>query len=226
LILFGPLHLSLIGAIFAIAAILSWLCRRATLPLKPTRLILGIALAGNEIVWWIYRYSIEGFHLWNLPLQLCDASVWLAVVACLVASPLTIELGYFLGIAGAGMALVTPNLISPWPSYAAIYFFAAHGGIVICVAVMVFGSGARFRPFAVWRAFAFLLAYAAFVGLVDWASGSNYMFLRHKPEAASALDQMGPWPWYLAAGAAAGLALFWLIWLPVRYRGNSRSIED
>jgi len=28
----------------------------------------------------------------------------------------------------------------------------------------------------------------------------------------------GPWPVYLFAGAAAGLGLFWLLWLPVRPR--------
>jgi hypothetical integral membrane protein (TIGR02206 family) len=214
--LFGALHLSLLSATLILAAALAWLCRRGVLALTPTRWILGLALAANEIVWWIYRYSIEGIHLWNLPLQLCDASVWLAVVACLIATPAIVELGYFLGLAGAGMALITPNLIRPWPSYPAIYFFAAHGGIVICVAVLVSGGAARFPALAVWRSFGFLLTYAALVGLVDWATGSNYMFLRHKPEAASALDQMGPWPWYLVIGAGVGLLLFWLIWLPVR----------
>lgn len=216
--LFGPLHLSLLAAILGLAAILAWLCRRAVFSLKPARIILGLALAANELVWWTYRYSIEGFHLWNLPLQLCDASVWLAVIACLAGSPVIVEFAYFLGLSGAGMALLTPNLIKPWPSYPAIYFFAAHGGIVVCVAVLVFGGAARFRPIAVWRSFGFLLTYATAVGLVDWASGSNYMFLRKKPEAASALDQMGPWPWYLFIGAGVGLALFWLIWLPVAGR--------
>ena len=27
--------------------------------------------------------------------------------------------------------------------------------------------------------------------------GSNYMYSMRKPETASALDLMGPWPWYL-----------------------------
>jgi hypothetical integral membrane protein (TIGR02206 family) len=223
--LFGPLHVSILAAVAVIAAAFAWLCRRGLLPAKGMRWGLGLALASNELVWWVYRYSKEGIHMGNLPLQLCDAAVWFSVLACLTAIPVIVEFAYFAGLAGAAMALLTPNLISPWPTYPAIYFFAAHGGIVICVAVVVFGTARRFRSSAVWRSFGLLLIYAAIVGLIDWASGSNYMFLLRKPEAASALDQMGPWPWYLVSGAAVGLLLFWLLWLPVRPRRGTRSLR-
>jgi hypothetical integral membrane protein (TIGR02206 family) len=214
--LFGPLHVSILAAIAAIAALLAWLCRRSILSAKRMRWALGMALAANELAWWVYRYSKEGMHMGNLPLQLCDAAVWLSVLACLNPAPVVVEFAYFAGLAGAGMALLTPNLTSPWPTYPAIYFFAAHGGIVICVVVLVFGSARRFRISAVWRSFGLLLIYAALVGLVDRTSGSNYMFLLRKPDAASPVDQMGPWPWYLFGGAAAGLGIVWLLWLPVR----------
>ena len=214
--LFGPLHLSLLVSIGVLAAVLVNLGRRGVVQLKPMRLTLGLALGANELIWWVYRYSREGIHVWNLPLQLCDAAVWLSVLACLTAIPAVVEFAWFAGLAGAGMALLTPNLISPWPTYPAIYFFAAHGGIVISMAALVLGGGIKFRSSAVWRSFGLLLAYAGLIGLVDLASGSNFMFLLRKPEAASALDQMGPWPWYLPSAAAAGLMLFWLLWLPVR----------
>jgi hypothetical integral membrane protein (TIGR02206 family) len=81
---------------------------------------------------------------------------------------------------------------------------------------VVIGSRRSVTKSALWRSYALLLVYAAFVGLVDRVSGANFMFLLHKPEAASPLDAMGPWPWYLLGGALAGLVLFWLLWLPVR----------
>jgi hypothetical integral membrane protein (TIGR02206 family) len=218
--LFGPLHLSLLALISALAAGLPWLVRRGWLRLRPVRLTLGWALAANELVWWGYRYSREGIHAVNLPLQLCDLTVWLAVAACLTAAPAVIEFGYFAGIAGAGMALLTPNLVFPWPSYAAAYFFLAHGGIVVGVALMAY-SGYRFSPHAVWRAFGLLVAYAAAVGAVNAVLHSNYMFVCQKPANASLLDALGPWPWYLAGGAALALVLFWLLWLPVRKAVNA-----
>jgi hypothetical integral membrane protein (TIGR02206 family) len=216
--LFGLLHFTILGAIAIAAALFVWLSRRGILPVRQIGFGLGLALALNELIWWVYRYSREGIHIANLPLQLCDAAVWLSIFACLTGASLVVEFAYFAGLAGAGMALLTPNLLSPWPTYPAIYFFVAHGGIVICMAAVVFGGARKFPHASVWRAFAMLLAYAVLVGLIDRAFGANFMFLMRKPDAASPLDQMGAWPWYLFAGAATGLALFWLLWLPVRAR--------
>lgn len=216
--LFGPLHLAILGAIIAAYLLLVGLCRAKPRLLLPIRRTLGIALAVNEIIWWIFRYAHEGIHLTNLPLQLCDVSVWLAVAACFFNSRLALEAAYFPGLAGAMMALITPDLFSPWPSYPAIYFFVAHGLIVIAVTTVVFGARVTFSGSAVARAILMILIYAAAVGTFDRLSGANYMYLMRKPAAGSPLDVMGPWPWYLLSGVAAALALFWLLWLPVRQR--------
>ncbi len=215
--LLGIAHIALVTGIAAAAFWLSALCRgRGGGFAKPARLALGFGLAANELVWWVFRYSHEGLHSWNLPLQLCDMTVWSTVLACLRPAPWVVELSYFAGLAGAGMALLTPDLWSPWPSYPAIYFFLAHGGVVTDVSMLVFGRVAPLRRGAPWRALTLLLAYAAAVGGIDALLGSNYMYLCRKPKSASLLDALGPWPVYLAAGAAAALALFWLLWLPAR----------
>jgi hypothetical integral membrane protein (TIGR02206 family) len=215
--LFGPLHLTILGVITAIAVALCVLLRRRRLSPTVVRLTLGYTLAINELIWLVFRYSHEGFRFpLNLPLQLCDASLWATVLACVTLIPWIVEFAYFAGLAGAGMALLTPDLWSPWPTYPAVYFFMAHGGIVIGVAVLVFGKIASLRPGAVWRAFGILLGYAAVVGTFNAIFKSNYMYLCQKPGNASLLDALGPWPMYLIAGAVVGLALFWLLWIPAR----------
>jgi len=218
--LLGYAHVSLLIGIAGAAILLSALCRRGRDSpggfFRPVRLALGFGLAGNELIWWAFRYSHEGVHLANLPLQLCDLTVWSAVWACIKPVPIMIEFAYFAGLAGAGMALLTPDLWSPWPSYPAIYFFVAHGGVVIAVAVLVFGRAAPLSRGAPWRSFALLLAYTAAVGGLNAVLGTNYMYLCRKPKNASLLDVFGPWPMYLAGGAATALGLFWLLWLPIR----------
>lgn len=217
--LFGPLHLSLLAITAVIAWVLAVLCRRRPARARAVRLSIGYGLGVNELIWWGFRYSHEGFRFpVNLPLQLCDATVWAAVIACITLAPAIVEFAYFAGIAGAGMALVTPDLWSPWPTYPAIYFFLAHGGIVIGVVVLVFGGVVRLRENAVWRAFGLLLGYAAVVGAFNAIFGTNYMYLCKKPGNASLLDQLGPWPVYLAGGAGVALALFWLLWIPARVK--------
>jgi len=214
--LFGALHLSLIAAIAAACLVCSLLCRRTGVPARALCLVIGWALVINELIWWGFRYSHEGLHLWNLPLQLCDVTLWMSALACLTLSPRVVEFAYFGGLAGAGMAVLTPDLWSPWPTYPSIYFFIAHGGIVLAVSVLVFGRVAPLATGAVWRAFAMLLGFAAAVGAVNAIAGTNFMYLCRKPKGASLLDSLGPWPMYLIAGAAVALALFWLLWLPVR----------
>ncbi len=219
--LFGPLHISLLAGIAAVAALLAAVCRRAPESRRRIRLALGYGLAGNELIWWVFRYSHEGLHLPNLPLQLCDLGVWMTALASVVLIPAIVEFAYFAGLAGAGMALLTPDLLWTWPSYPAIYFFLAHGGIVIAVVTLVFGGIAPLRRGAVWRAFGLLVGYAAAVGAFNRIFGTNYMYLCRKPANASLLDSLGPWPVYLLAGAAVALELFWLLWLPASRAGGT-----
>lgn len=214
--LFGPVHLSLLIGIVGAAVILSWLCRGTKVPVRTVRLALGCGLAGNELIWWVFRYSHEGVHVANLPLQLCDLTVWMTVLACLTLIPAVVEFAYFAGVAGSAMALLTPDLWTPWPSYPAIYFFTAHGAVLIACAVLTFGRIAELRRGAVWRAFGILAAYAVVVGAFNAAFGANYMYLCRKPVNPSLLDLLGPWPVYLGGGAVIGLMLFWVLWLPLR----------
>ncbi len=214
--LFGLVHVLLLGVVTAAAVTLASLCRRKRLAPQPLRFVLGYGIAANELTWWIFRYGHEGVHLTNLPLQLCDLTVWSTVVACIVCAPLAVEFSYFTGLAGSGMALLTPDLWSPWPSYPAVYFFLAHGGIVVASTVLVFGRIVAIRRGAIPRIFGLLTGYAVVVGIFNAFVGSNYMYLCRKPANPSVLDFLGPWPVYLFGGAAVALALFWLLWIPVR----------
>ncbi len=214
--LFGGLHLTILAIIIVLAAAFVWLCRSNTQLLSAVRCGLGLFLALNEIIWWSFRYAHEGIHFGNLPLQLCDVAVWLTVAACFSDVHLLLEFAYFPGLTGAVVALLTPDLFAPWPSYPSVYFFLAHGGIVIAIAAVIYGGRRKFTNAAVWRSWALVLFYAGIVGTFDRFTGANYMYLMRKPGMASPLDLMGPWPWYLVSAAALALALFGLLWLPVR----------
>jgi hypothetical integral membrane protein (TIGR02206 family) len=178
--------------------------------------VLAAVLAVGEAIWWGFVYAHEGLRATNLPLQLCDVSVWTTVIACWTLAPRLVEFSYFAGLAGAGMALLTPDLWSPWPSYPAVYFFISHGGIVVAVALLVFGRIAPLTRGAMWRAFAMVVGYALVVGAINAVLHTNYMYLCQKPASATVLNVFGPWPWYLLPAAALTLLLFQMLWLWAR----------
>ena len=223
--LFGAVHLSLLAAILGAAFVLVWLCRQGKLAPRPVRLVLGYGIAVNELIWWVFRYSHEGIHWANLPLQLCDISVWASVLGCLTLIPALVEFVYFAGVAGAGMALLTPDLWRPWPSYPAIYFFLAHGGVVIAAIVLPFGKLGSVKKGAMWRSFGILALYATGVGLFNALTGANYMYLRRKPSNPSLLDWLGPWPVYLVGALVLALLFFWLLSIPLRAWARMSSPE-
>lgn len=217
--LFGPIHLTILAAVPIAAALLARTVRRRPALGKPLRMALAWFLVANELIWYGYRYSTEGFRFpEGLPLQLCDVAVWLTAAALFTGRSRVFEPAYFIGVAGAGMALLTPDLWAPLASYPSIYFFLAHGVIVMGLLYLVWAGVARLEPGCVWRGLLLVNAFAAIAGLFNAVFKTNYMYLCRKPASASMLDWFGPWPWYLFPGEVLALALFWLLWLPFRQR--------
>jgi hypothetical integral membrane protein (TIGR02206 family) len=214
-------HLAIIAAIPAFAGALAGLTRGRPASASAAARLLGALLVLNELVWYLYRYSHEGLHFpAGLPLQLCDVAVWVAALAALwrTRRAALFDVVWYWGIAGAGMAVLTPDLWAPFPSYPSLYFFAAHGGVVAIVLFLVWSKQAAPRPGSWWKAFLAVNGYAGAVGAFNATFRTNYLYLCNKPAHASLLDLLGPWPVYLLAVEPVVLLLFWLLWMPFRRR--------
>ena len=217
--LFGPGHLALLAAMPLIAGLLALWARRTAGAAHPIRLTLGAMLAGNMAAWYCHEIWHGYFRFpAELPLQLCDVAAWATLAAAFTLRPRVYELAYYAGIAGSGMALITPDLWAPLLSYSSIRFFLEHGLVVITLLYLVWAGLARPLPGSVWRAFLALNVFAAAIGAFNAVFGTNYMYLRAKPVNPSLLDYLGPWPVYILVGEAVALVLLMLLWLPFRER--------
>ena len=99
--LFSPQHVVVVAAIPLAGLVLAAVCRRGEMAARHLRFATAAFLAANELIWWGYRYATEGSRFpEGLPLQLCDVTVWATVA-------------YFAGLAGSGMAVLTPDLWAP-----------------------------------------------------------------------------------------------------------------
>ncbi|MBI5085077.1 MAG: TIGR02206 family membrane protein [Acidobacteria bacterium] len=216
-VLFGPVHLAIMAAIPLVAALLAWPARAEPARGRRIRLAAGWFLLVNELVWYGYKLKLEGSPFPQyMPFQLCDLSLWLTIISLLTLRAWLFDAAWYAGLAGAAMAVLTPELWAPTFSYPTAYFFTAHGGIIACLLFLVWSRQVRPRPGSMWRSLIVLNGWGAFVGAFNAIYGTNYMFLCRKPSAASLLDYLGPWPAYLLAGEALAVFFFFLLWLPFR----------
>jgi hypothetical integral membrane protein (TIGR02206 family) len=153
----------------------------------------------------------------NLPLHLTDVVTIVSVLALWTRRPLLVELTWFWALTASLQAVLTPDLGgAEFPELLWLTFFITHSGAVVAALMLVVGCGIHPRAGAVKRAFVATVVVAAAAGVANLLTGGNYMWLREKPDTASLLDVMGPWPWYILSAAVLALALFTLLAAPFR----------
>ena len=217
-------HVAALAATASVATVSIWATRAHSgawiLPFSRGLAVLVLAAYLTENVAIVVRgtWSLER----SLPLQLTDAVTIIAALALWSPRPLLFELAYFWALTASLQAVLTPDLDSAFPSLFFFTYFTTHGGAVVAALFLALGRGLVPRQGAVLRVFLATVAFAALAGLADLLTGGNYMFLREKPEAASLLDLMGPWPWYLLSGALLAIAMFAALDAPFRARRRDR----
>ncbi len=212
--LLAPEHVGALVAIAAATVALVVLARRS--PGAWLRW-MAVVLVVVEVSWWVYLLAggVPGSALaYSLPLQLCDAAIFIAAAALWTRRRLLVEVTYFWGLAGTIQALLTPDLPQHLPSYPYLQYYTAHGGVVAAALVLVVGL--RIFPEHLLRVIGITLAYVALVGLVDAVTGANYMYLRARPPTPTLLDVLGPWPVYILSASGIALVLFAVLYAPFR----------
>ncbi|MGH3884915.1 MAG: TIGR02206 family membrane protein, partial [Pseudonocardiaceae bacterium] len=137
-------------------------------------------------------------------------------------SPTAFALTYFWGLTLTSQAFLSPELHGPdFPSLQFLSFFGMHSLVLWAAIYLTWGVGLR----PGWRSYRIALlvtiGWAVVMFAVNHALGTNYGFLNTKPQAASLLDMLGPWPWYLLS-ALLLTATFWaLITYPWTRRTHS-----
>lgn len=209
---FSAPHLAALAVAAAASALSIWAARRGNITL------FGYLLALVILAAWAGEYVADGINgtysvKYTLPLQLTDAVSATAIIALVTRRRLAIELTYFWSLTASLQALITPDLGQNFPSIYYFTYFGYHVGAVVAALMLVFGLRLYPRPRAAIKAFAFTLAWAAVAAAGDLITGGNYMYLRSKPIHNSLLNVMGPWPWYIVATAALGLAMLLVLQL-------------
>jgi hypothetical integral membrane protein (TIGR02206 family) len=182
----------------------------------PIRYSLASILLVDEVLWHGWNWSIGQWSISRmLPLHLCSVLVFLSAVMLITKSYAIFEFAYLLGIAGALQALLTPDA-GPYgfPHFRFFQVMISHGLIVTAAVYMATVEGYRPTVQSIKRVVARSNVYAVGVGIVNALIGSNYLYIARKPETASLMDVLPPWPWYLPILELLALLMIGLLYLP------------
>lgn len=187
----------------------------------PIERALACGFVGTWIASFVWlRFSRYYDPLSTYPLQMCH---WCAVIAAVsLVRPYRAlrAVAYFCGLALCTQALITPGLTEGPALYRFWFFWLSHG---IVLGVPLYDVAARgYRP--QWRDYAIgcaaALGYVVILLPIDLATGWNYGFIGpSKPETASIVDLLGPWPLrliWVALLAAAAMFVVFAPWLAAR----------
>lgn len=219
--LFGPGHLLALLLICSLGLGLSRMQRQPGVgPLAQAMAwaLLGMALCKPVL------FVLLDDQPWrrSLPFDLCRINEFFCVILLLRRSYRMFEIAYFLAMAGSTSALLMPDLLHGFPDPRFLSFFAGHGLGVLAVLYAVFAYGFRPTLRSLRRALLFLVAYAVLMVGVNRLLDANYLFLRWKPEGASLLDLLGPWPVYLVWLSGIAVVACGLCYLPFAFGDDRR----
>lgn len=134
----------------------------------------------------------------SVPLHLSDLVSLVSAYALWTHRGWAFALTYYWGLVLSTQALASPVLSGPdFPHVEFLAFWGIHLLVVWAAIYLTWGLGMR----PDWRRYRLTVlvtvTWAVFTFAFNGIAGTNYGFLNAKPDTASLLDVLGPWPWYL-----------------------------
>jgi len=214
--LFDSLHLTALGlSLLAIACVpLIGRCLSVTNRRRAVWALIVFAVA-QEIVDYTNRASFRELNLiQDLPLHLCNYGLVIAAIGMVTRNRFCFEFAYFTGTTAVMQALLTPNLDDLKNLTEYVVYFIHHALIIQFALWNVVVDGMVTSRGAVARTLLLIVAMMLPIGLVNWLTDANYMYLCARPAVDNPL-LFGGWPWYIVNVMLIGWVLMLVAILPM-----------
>ena len=167
--LFGPAHLWTLTLIAIVGSIIVLTVRLAGNPAVARSVAFSLAalLVVNAAITYGTRLATDRFDVstW-LPMHLCDWATIAVVLALCFRWQWSYELAYFWSLGGTLQALLTPDIVTDFPTIWFLVFFIGHGAVIVSVIFLTLALGMRPWPQSVLRAFLWSNVYLLCAGLL------------------------------------------------------------
>nr|CRH05951.1 conserved membrane protein of unknown function [Candidatus Magnetococcus massalia] len=221
--LFGWAHLAMLGLIaLGLTGLIRWGGRLPTHLRLPMRYGFALLLTANELFWHLWVWGAGQWQVQTmLPLHFCSIAVILSVILLITKNRYLFEVVYYIGISGAILALLTPAMTRYGAGHALFYqFFISHAMIIVAATYMCAVEGARPTLRGLARVAMVGVLYMLLVGWINTKLHSNYLFIAYKPDAATTLDILPPWPWNIPLMVVGMLLMMLSLYYLISFRGD------
>lgn len=229
---YGTSHLVAVLVMVGGAVVLAVLGRRWRDRDRDDRLgkLLAVAILATTVPLQVVYFTPAYWNLQTtIPIQLCDLASVVAAYALWTHRWWAAALTYFWGLTLTPQAIATPTLEQPVDNPVFWLFWGMHIGTIWAAAYLVWGRAVT----PDWRGYRLAIAvtagWAVLVYGFNLLAGTNYGFLNRKPGATTALDLLGPWPWYVLAEVAI-ISTAWALatwpWVRARRVARREPVDD
>ena len=161
-------------------------------PVVLSAILVSLDISEDIIRLILGHYSIKK----DLPLQLCNIGLYVAVLALLKKNQTAFELIFYWGLVGASQAILTPDGDLFELRIYFLYGQAYHGALILSVLWLIIKNNMRMKMKSIIKVVLITNLLVLFISLVNYLLDSNYMFLRVRPNSANPF-LMGDWPVYI-----------------------------
>lgn len=161
----------------------------------------------------------------DLPLNICNFSLIVATFSLISRNKYYFEFSYFIGATAALQSLLTPGFSYIYNYIDYVMFFFQHALIIIFALWNVFVDGMITTKYAIFRTIIFLNLMILPVGLINWITSANYMYICKKPIVQSPF-LIGEWPWYILSLEVVGIFMMLIAAIPMRLVVNTKTLKS
>lgn len=217
---FGNQHLI---ALFVVCMGIGWIYRERKWLQDHERVAaksLALVLLLQQVSLYAW-YLTSGAFSWgeSLPLYPCRLSILLSAFMLLKDSEKIYHVVFYWAVAGAGMALLSPDTSTfSFPHFMFIQYFIGHGGLLMAIGFMSWVREYRIPKNAIRRVYKWSLAYVALVLPINRITGGNYGYLS-RPIAGNILAIFPKVPFlYLSFLVGGMFLLFGLLHIVIMHK--------
>jgi hypothetical integral membrane protein (TIGR02206 family) len=227
-ILFGTTHIVTIIAITLVSIFLPLIYKTKSEYQKSimTKAIAFVIFCHVIISPYKDLYLLDNPYNWRevLPFHMCDLSEIFLIFFLLGGPSILYKCAFFWGLAGATMAIITPDIEFLDLDYA--FFMIGHGMIII--GIMYATVALDNRPYAkdiVRVSLITALILLPITYLINYILGepANYWYLMQKPAGASLMDAFPEPPYHLLVTTPLAILMFCLIYIPYYVKDRAKS---